>query len=77
MRGSRHGEGNGHTNEAIPCLLAGGGAQVFGPTGRFLNLPGTNWCSLLLGLARAFGVHAPGFGLDTLRTTETVRELGV
>jgi hypothetical protein len=75
--GSRHGEGNGHTNESLPCLLAGGGAEVFGPTGRFLNLPGTNWCSLLLSLARAYGVQAAGFGLDTLRTTETVKELGV
>jgi hypothetical protein len=75
--GSRHGEGNGHTNESIPCLLAGGGAEVFGPTGRFLNLPGTNWCSLLLSLARAYGVQTAGFGVDTLRTTETIKELGI
>jgi hypothetical protein len=75
--GSRHGEGNGHTNESLPCLLAGGGAEVFGPTGRFLNLPGTNWCSLLLSLARAYGVQLDGFGLGTLRTTETIKELGI
>jgi hypothetical protein len=75
--GSRHGEGNGHTNENIPCLLAGGGARVFGETGRFINLPGTNWCSLLLSLAKAYGVPVDSFGYGPLKATETIKELGV
>jgi hypothetical protein len=75
--GSRHGEGNGHTNENIPCLFAGGGTEVFGQPGRFLNLPGTNWCSLLLSLAKAYGVQVDSFGLGPLKATETIKELGV
>jgi hypothetical protein len=75
--GSRHGEGNGHTNENIPALLAGGGCKAFGQMGRFLNLPGTNYCNLLLSLARGFGVQLDSFGLGPLRTTETIKELGV
>jgi hypothetical protein len=75
--GSRHGEGNGHTNESIPCLLAGGGTQVFGTPGRFLNLPGTNWCSLLLTLAHAYGVNVPSIGVGPLQATTTIKELGV
>lgn len=75
--GSRHGEGNGHTNENIPALMAGGMGGAFGPTGRFLNLPGTNWCNLLLSMARGFGIDMPSFGLGPLKTTETIKELGV
>jgi hypothetical protein len=75
--GSRHGEGNGHTNENIPALLAGGANGAFGPTGRFLNLPGTNWCNLLLTLARGYGVPMDSFGYGPLKTTETIKELGV
>jgi hypothetical protein len=75
--GSRHGEGNGHTNENIPALFAGGANGAFGPTGRFLNLPGTNWCNLLLTIAHGFGVPMESFGLGPLRTTETIKELGV
>jgi hypothetical protein len=75
--GSRHGEGNGHTNENIPALMAGGMGGAFGPTGRVLNLPGTNWCNLLLSMARGFGVDLPSFGLGPLKTTETIKELGV
>lgn len=73
--GSRHGEGNGHTNENIPALMAGGAGGAFGPTGRFLNLPGTNWCNLLLSMARGFGIDMPSFGLGPLKTTETIKEL--
>jgi len=75
--GSRHGEGNGHTNENLPALLAGGMGGAFGPTGRALNLPGTNWCNLLLSLARGFGVQMDSFGYGPLKTTETIKELGV
>jgi hypothetical protein len=75
--GSRHGEGNGHTNENLPALLAGGMNGAFGPTGRALNLPGTNWCNLLLSLAKGFGVQMDSFGYGPLKTTETIKELGV
>jgi hypothetical protein len=75
--GSRHGEGNGHTNENIPALMAGGMGGAFGPTGRFLNLPGTNWCDLLLSMARGFGVPMDSFGLGPLKSTQTIKELGV
>ena len=75
--GSRHGEGNGHTNENIPALLAGGANGAFGPTGRFLNLPGTNWCDLLLTIARGYGLQMPSFGLGPLKSMQTIKELGV
>ena len=75
--GSRHGEGNGHTNENIPALMAGGAGGAFGPTGRFLNLPGTNWCNLLLSMARGFGLPMGSYGVGALKTTETIKELGV
>ena len=72
---SRHGEGNGHTNENIPNLIAGGAGGYFGTMGRFLNLPGTNYSSMLLTLARAFGVQMDGFGVGALRATAPIAEL--
>ena len=72
---SRHGEGNGHTNENIPNLIAGGAGGYFGTMGRFLNLPGTNYCSLLLSLAHAFGIQMDSFGVGSLRATAPIPQL--
>jgi hypothetical protein len=32
---------------------------------------------MLLSVARAFGVQRADYGIDTLKTTETVKELGI
>jgi hypothetical protein len=78
---SRHGEGNGHTNENLPNLIAGGAGGFFGDatmgkgTGRFLQLPGTNNCSLLLTLAWAMGVEAQTFGVGALKANQPITAL--
>ena len=78
---SRHGEGNGHTNEHLPNVIAGGAGGFFGDaslgkgTGRFLQVPATNNCSLLLTLAWALGVEAKTFGVGKMMTSEPIAAL--
>jgi hypothetical protein len=62
---NRHGEGNAHTNFALPNLVLGGCGNHF-KMGRFLKLPKTNPTNLLISLAHAMGVELNEFGNDAL-----------
>jgi hypothetical protein len=63
---NRHGEGNAHTNFALPNLVLGGCGNHF-KMGRFLQLPRTNPTNLLISLAHAMGVELTEFGQDALK----------
>jgi hypothetical protein len=58
---NRHGDGNGHTNFALPNVILGGTGGYF-KTGQVLALPKTSPTKVLISLANAMGVDVPTFG---------------
>jgi hypothetical protein len=60
---NRHGDGDAHTNFALPNLILGGSGGYF-DMGRWLQLPRTNPTQVLISLANAMGVEVASFGQD-------------
>ncbi len=58
---NRHGEGNGHTNFALPNVILGGTGGYF-KTGQVLKLPKTSPTKVLISIAHAMGVDVKTFG---------------
>jgi hypothetical protein len=58
---NRHGDGNGHTNFALPNVILGGTGGYF-KTGQVLALPKTSPTKVLISIAHAMGVAVPTFG---------------
>jgi hypothetical protein len=58
---NRHGDGNGHTNFALPNMILGGTGGYF-KTGQVLALPKTSPTEPLISIANAMGVDLPTFG---------------
>jgi hypothetical protein len=59
----RHGDGNAHANFGVPGILAGGAGGHFGPMGRYLSLPATDFCTLPFSMVSAMGLPIKSFGL--------------
>ena len=62
---NRHGDGDSHSNFALPNILLGGAGGYF-KMGRYLQLPTTNPTQVLISIANALGVDVPTFGKDVL-----------
>jgi hypothetical protein len=58
---NRHGDGNGHTNFALPNVILGGTGGYF-KMGQVLSLPKTSPTKVLISLANAMGVNINTFG---------------
>jgi Protein of unknown function (DUF1552) len=58
---NRHGDGNAHTNYALPNVILGGTGGYF-KMGRWLQLAATNPTKVLISIANAMGVNVPSFG---------------
>jgi hypothetical protein len=58
---NRHGDGNGHTNYALPNIICGGTGGYF-KMGRVLVLPQTNPTSVLVSIGNAMGVPLTAYG---------------
>jgi hypothetical protein len=65
---NRHGDGNPHSNFALPNIILGGTGGYF-KMGRYLQLPATSPTKVLISLANAFGVNVPTFGEKALVDT--------
>lgn len=65
---NRHGDGNSHSNFALPNVLLGGTGGYF-KMGRMLELPSTNPTKVLISIANAMGVDVPSFGEAAYRDT--------
>ena len=65
---NRHGEGNAHTNYALPNVILGGTGGYF-KMGRWLQLPATNPTKVLISLANSMGVDVPKFGETAYQDT--------
>jgi hypothetical protein len=61
---NRHGDGNAHSNYALPGII-GGGAGGYLKTGQNLQLPTTNPTDVLISMGRAMGANVPNFPLQT------------
>jgi len=71
----RHGHGNQHASHGIPGILAGGAGGYFGPMGRFLSVPGSNYFSMLFSMVNALGIQIDSFGLADNLVTEPLSVL--
>jgi hypothetical protein len=58
---NRHGDGNAHTNFALPNVILGGTGGYF-KTGQVLALPRTSPTQVLISIANAMGVDVKSFG---------------
>lgn len=65
---NRHGDGDTHSNWALPNVLLGGAGGYF-EMGRYLQLPTTNPTEVLISIANAMGVDVPSFGKDEYTAT--------
>ena len=65
----RHGDGNAHANFGVPGILAGGAGGYFGPMGRFLSLPATDFGRLPYSMVNAMGIDLEGFGIAENQVT--------
>jgi hypothetical protein len=65
---NRHGDGDAHSNFALPNVLLGGAGGYF-RMGRFLQLPKTSPTAVLISIANAMGVDVPSFGKDAFTAT--------
>jgi hypothetical protein len=63
---NRHGDGNGHSNDRLPCILAGGTGGYF-DMGRSLQLGRSNVTQVLISIAHSMGVELDAFGVEELR----------
>jgi hypothetical protein len=65
---NRHGDGNAHTNFALPNILLGGTGGYF-KMGQVLSLDKTSPTQLLISDANAMGVNVPSFGSGAYKDT--------
>jgi hypothetical protein len=65
---NRHGDGDSHSNWALPNILLGGAGGYF-KMGRYLQLPTTNPTQVLVSIANALGVNPTSFGKDAYAAT--------
>jgi hypothetical protein len=65
---NRHGDGDAHSNYALPNILLGGAGGYF-QMGRFLQLPATSPTKVLISIANAMGVDVPSFGEEEFTET--------
>jgi hypothetical protein len=65
---NRHGDGNTHSNFALPNIILGGTGGYF-QMGRYLQLPATSPTKVLISIANAMGVDVPSFGENALADT--------
>lgn len=65
---NRHGDGNPHSNFALPNIILGGTGGYF-KMGRWLQLPATSPTKVLISIANAMGVDVPAFGEKALADT--------
>jgi hypothetical protein len=59
----RHGHGNAHANFGVPGILAGSAGGYFGPMGRYLSLPATDFATLPFTMVNAMGIPIKSFGV--------------
>lgn len=71
---NRHGDGDAHTNFALPNILLGGAGGYFA-MGRYLQLPATSPTKVLISIANALGVNVPSFGKDAFAATSGLSAL--
>jgi hypothetical protein len=71
---NRHGDGNSHSNFALPNVILGGTGGYF-KMGRYLQLGATNPTSVLISIANAMGVNVPTFGSGPLVSTSPLAGL--
>jgi hypothetical protein len=65
---NRHGDGDAHSNYALPNVLLGGAGGYF-QMGRYLQLPTTSPTQVLIAIANAMGVDVPTFGKNEFTAT--------
>jgi hypothetical protein len=65
---NRHGDGNAHTNFALPNIILGGTGGYF-KMGQVLSLDKTSPTKLLISVANAMGVNVPSFGSGAYKET--------
>ncbi len=65
---NRHGDGDTHSNFALPNIILGGTGGYF-KMGRWLQLPATNPTQVLISIANAMGVDVPTFGETAFKAT--------
>jgi hypothetical protein len=71
---NRHGDGDSHSNFALPNILLGGAGGYF-KMGRYLQLPTTNPSKVLISIANAMGVDVPTFGEAPLAANSALSAL--
>ncbi len=71
---NRHGDGDSHSNHALPGVLLGGTGGYFN-MGRVLALPPTNPTQVLISIANAMGVDVPRFGEQAFEATSPLNGL--
>lgn len=71
---NRHGDGNAHTNFALPNVLLGGAGGHFS-MGRYLQLPATSPTKVLISIAAAMGVPVASFGEQEFTETSGLAAL--
>jgi hypothetical protein len=71
---NRHGDGNGHTNYALPNIILGGTGGYF-KMGRWLQLAATNPTKVLISIANAMGVELASFGESSFQDTSPLTTL--
>ncbi len=62
---NRHGDGNGHTNYALPGVIGGGAGGYFKTGQNVVLAKATNPTDVLISIGRAMGVQVPTFPLPT------------
>jgi hypothetical protein len=71
---NRHGDGDGHTNFALPNVLLGGSGGYF-KMGRWLQLSATSPTKVLISIANAMGVELASFGSGAFKDTAALTTL--
>lgn len=71
---NRHGDGDTHTNYALPNILLGGSGGYF-RMGRFLRLPATSPTKVLISMANSMGVDPGTFGEFEFSETDALAGL--
>ena len=71
---NRHGDGNGHTNYALPNIILGGTGGYF-KMGRWLQLSATNPTKVLISIANAMGLNLSSFGETSFQDTSPLTTL--
>jgi hypothetical protein len=71
---NRHGDGDTHSNFALPNVILGGTGGHFA-MGRWLQLPATNPTRVLISLAHSMGVELQGFGEEIYQDSSPLSAL--